>query len=1151
MAYEISEARTPYLRIYIDGNELVEHHGAVITNSLDQACAEATIRAPVSLPSTVMKWSQVSIVMGASAATARQRFLGHVVDISTSLWPGEATVVCRGLLYKTKVTYYPGQTGITVQNLTDQVIVETVLEVSGLAAGQYDIQGTGTTMGTTIPTGDTRFTWGGDQSGYQLIEDLDRICYGFRTFDGPGGTVLRRKINVLPLTSAAASFYQGTDILEGTGQISIREPQNRVEAIGWGDIYYSVAVDNPSVGTNGTGTFTIRSPLIEDGAGITAQDTAEWWIAQRNNYLVKARFQTFRDDFLPLGATIYVESLRMGINQNFVLTGYQLEIDENNTLTTTITAVSQLGLGSYNRQVASQVLDSSTPLGTPLTPTSGVPELGVPSQGTPTAENSLQADFSVSLVEKERVIIGGVATTVYTFMAEDVSQASAGTITARAWALSGGTPRGPTTGDGQTFISGVETLSGATLSLEITDSNALTATVSKSLANGAGAPTKVRELFFAANAQAEALDPDSFAYNVQALSVGNATVVANGPAWSGGSQARVGRSDDYLATAPSESSPAWSGGATTTCLWIEPDVSETNVVAGSTGGEIATSSDSGATWTVKSGPTGSSVNKVIASRFVPGQIHLIDSTGYFVSDDSGTTWRTITTRASGYIDMDLSHSRNMFVTGSGAVVDIDGLGNETTQTGISGTPVAVTANIRDDKFWVLCSNGTTWVTTTSGGSAFSAATSIPSGTPQTRGMYRDGGIPGLIYYAAGTGGAWKTLDGFDSSAGFLQLRAQGVDGAHASGDWKQIGAGLLRSSAVSSPATAILWLGIQATDLTTDVGHILKIMSDGTFEDVTPAWLADPDCISPVPGNSLGLWVIGTNASGDKKLGKTLDGGDTWTDLSSLLDIGGGNEMKWPVVGLGSVATPTIAAVDDDSVILAHDGTVGPSAGLYRSDSGGAFGVITVAADAGISFSGGRGALWSFFGKLAYQGDVSGQKYHVTDTNGSNHVHAPVTGTGSPFGAPRSSSALSAALIFVEFGDGVTPTIYKWTTGATSLVQASPASESYDQVQTNGLTRVAIAGSSGFNLSDDSGATWLASPVSLSAFSPIGLATGRRIAFHPTDADTIYIYKHENTTILRSTDAGQTWAQWLSLGLTPSGGGVSNYGQLFQVGASQ
>jgi hypothetical protein len=129
--------------------------------------------------------------------------------------------------------------------------------------------------------------------------------------------------------------------------------------------------------------------------------------------------------------------------------------------------------------------------------------------------------------------------------------------------------------------------------------------------------------------------------------------------------------------------------------------------------------------------------------------------------------------------------------GGRLVIDGDG----TPQTFITGAPseiLAITEDIGADRFYCYDSSGNTYYTTNDAGTTFTQRAALPSSaTPQMGGLWRDWTIRGLLYFAAGPDGAYKSLDGFATPGGYLKIRQRSVDGASAESTWNKIGVGSL------------------------------------------------------------------------------------------------------------------------------------------------------------------------------------------------------------------------------------------------------------------------------------------------------------------------------------------------------------------------
>src|SRR5690606_26620029 len=128
-------------------------------------------------------------------------------------------------------------------------------------------------------------------------------------------------------------------------------------------------------------------------------------------------------------------------------------------------------------------------------------------------------------------------------------------------------------------------------------------------------------------------------------------------------------------------------------------------------GCIAISTDSGATFTVKTGPSGDSVKRVIVSRFNTSEIHVLTASAWYASFDGGDTWQTVRQAAPGQVfnDLLLSHTRNVICS------DVSAGGNSPLERAEDGDDVftfpslspavtnivAVAAHIREDRFYCV------------------------------------------------------------------------------------------------------------------------------------------------------------------------------------------------------------------------------------------------------------------------------------------------------------------------------------------------------------------------------------------------------------------------------------------------------------------
>lgn len=389
-----------------------------------------------------------------------------------------------------------------------------------------------------------------------------------------------------------------------------------------------------------------------------------------------------------------------------------------------------------------------------------------PAPATPVAPSNadIMASFVILSIDKEVLADGS---DMYIVTCSDTSTSMQGTIVSRSWTASG-----PgvviTAGSEQTFTTGFTALAGSLITIEITDSNGSVGTASQSPENS-GVPIRIRKLYTMRHTP-EALDAfDGYVWRTHTPSGGRVmTCMGHGP---------IGAAEDmFLYTTDDLMTPANEviirSGIDITAVWIEPDVSANNIAAGFADGGVAISTNGGAAWTVKTSPGGDPVRRIIISRFVAGEIHCITDTGYYVSNDYGSNWAHI--RAGDFTDLQLAPARNVLVTVAGGLINAN-TGVAFTFPSLSPAVVikATTAHIRQDKFYAMDDQQRTFQQfgELSGSIAMLQGENIPEGTTQERGEYRDGVTVDMVYFAAGAGGLWKTIDGFRTPAGYLKLRA--------------------------------------------------------------------------------------------------------------------------------------------------------------------------------------------------------------------------------------------------------------------------------------------------------------------------------------------------------------------------------------------
>lgn len=769
----ILSVRRPRYLVYVGGNLLPWPIDISVTRGLDQELASVDITYPYPLPDFVAYWSQIIVLMAVDDPDPTapyqgmvRRFTGYVSQFNESLWPGAISIHADDIMVIAKYAYTPNEVDLTGE--TDITAIKRILGPPDVANGQggcgirtgLPFEGHGIAL-TELE--DTQLFWQEDQTALQVIQQIDETSMGYRTMQLASGRVVRRFLPTDPNTVGYVWHYQeGVDILEGTSTSEVVSPLNQIQVTGF-DIQYELAVpldQDPWAWYRNS--YWIRYLwLRHNGPGQTMLDIQEvtaWILSQLEKRLYRISFSSHLAIFYEGMEVIKVTSPRLKCDQNFWVQTVQEVIDSSGQYTQTITAISELIRDKQRPLVIPPVLPPVL-----ITPGTDV-ALPLPGPPTPPSNADILVNYAVDNVERELATPASIAGNegfIYTITFSDQSTSRQGTIVSRAWAATG---LGVTVAAGTepTFTTTYASLDDATISLTVTDSNGSTANLTEPVSIG-GVPVNTRKLYSCTDSTYEAFDGTEWRSRAPALG-GTVQRVAGGPWWAAGNV--VAYSADDLITPPVEVA-ALPGGEAITAIW-KHESTEGDVAVGGSAGSVAISHDKGATWTAVTSP-GSAVNFIIVSIHDATEIHVVTPEGWKKSQNAGSTWDLV--RAGSFAYLELSHSRNIVVTTAGQL-----------QKGEDGTPftgntapiVAATAHIRQDKFYAIASDGTTWVQTVEGSYSLVPGEPIPAGTPYTAGTYRDGLSVDLIYFAAQDGGLFKTLDGFRTPEGYMRLRTVGL-----------------------------------------------------------------------------------------------------------------------------------------------------------------------------------------------------------------------------------------------------------------------------------------------------------------------------------------------------------------------------------------
>lgn len=756
----------PRMTVLIDGNPIPFVLSITTTRGLDQEMATADITLPWPAPDYMRMWAQVVILIGPLPDSDYvERFTGYIVGPGASFAPGTETFHCEDVLAIAKYTYTAVEMNLV--NETDNSAIQRILtEGCGYSAGILDFgSGTGKILGDVD---DAQLFWEEGSTALSKIQEIDQVSLGWRTFGSAGGLILRRYIDTDPnVLGEVHWFYEGVDMLDGSMSAEIKDAKQEVTVTGWGDVASTATLDpenNPFDPFKNS--YWIRFKMLQrqatDAGILSTEEVATYILSQLNKNIIRVTFSTHLGVHFQAQEVIGITSTKLWVDQRFWVQSVQTSVGENGNFTQTITAISEL-----NRDVQRGImLPPILTTGTPKRP------LAIPATPTPRPILSMPplVSFRIVAVDREFAAPGAApltdhGTTHYIVTASDASSSRVGQITDRTWAAAG-TGVSVTSGSGQTFTTGFETLVGATITLTIEDEHGQTATKTLPVQTF-GVPTKMRKLYAITDSTFEAWNGTTW----NSFTPGDAVqVVANGPFY--GHLNKVAVTEDDLATPPSVDNPALPGGETITAIWRHESRRDLVVVGGSAG-SVALTSDRGQTWVAKTALS-SAVQFIIISLQHPKEFHAVTAAGWHTSTNEGGTWSLVQPGSFAYLE--LAPGRNIVVTAAGVLEQArkSTEGANVPFTGPTVPIVAATAHIRSDRFYALGNDGSTWVQDAAGSFAMVPGEPVPDGgIPVHAGTYRDGTVVDLVYFATSTG-LYKTVDGFRTPQGYYRLRQNGL-----------------------------------------------------------------------------------------------------------------------------------------------------------------------------------------------------------------------------------------------------------------------------------------------------------------------------------------------------------------------------------------
>jgi photosystem II stability/assembly factor-like uncharacterized protein len=480
------------------------------------------------------------------------------------------------------------------------------------------------------------------------------------------------------------------------------------------------------------------------------------------------------------------------------------------------------------------------------------------------------------------------------------------------------------------------------------------------------------------------------------------------------------------------------------------------------------------------------------------------------SHDSGRNWTRLVRNHpetnEEFRDLSVSFQRMMIAMANGRLL-IDGRSDAQQILPELDPPITevmtVTANIREDKFFAIDSEGRTFATIEHGGIEWEQRESIPEGTtPQWRGLWRDGDIPGLLYMALGTGGVWKHIDGFSFPEGYYQMRAPGASNSPSSAIHRRVGIDgrlsdspapgrvfLLGTDGIASRMARNQWMRVNDPDLPAGANYRLIIAARG-----------NPDR----------LYVL----SNQGHIFRSFNGGQNWTTLSH------------GIPGM-SVTGSWISPGNDEMTIYAGSGSSNEAAqGIYRTIDGGDNWQRV--------WSDGPGYQVRDFGHRTWFGGgttVPTRWVHYTDDNWQSYVVAPFSGAVGGLGGRFAASPLAPGTVY--HWRSTSTSFQRWRTGDDNPVNVKPASLGSDghirwaeATGQNTVIAIATTGASEESVvfrSPDQGDSW--SPVINPGMIEGAFYERPLVAYHP-DITNQWWAANGGTTERRvwsSTNDGLTW----------------------------
>ena len=365
--------RYPYMLVQDNGVTLPHPTSARVQVGYHIQYAQADVSF-MSLSSLPQPWDVITIVMGASEASAQLRFTGFYICPTYGYYPQSIKLTCWGKLGRASQQYHSGDTDMS-HNLsapnghgaTDQALVATLLADAGLCSYPTTgypqtnipagIGGTGRILGTISQS--AGFAADTSTSGLDFINKLDQICLGYKTWDLADGSIVRQPVTAVPgaIGTQNWTFTEGLDIVKGSNTQDITSAKNMAVVTGWTGIKngntwpVQIKQANASLMFGGNQWYSqvsMSSAMIEwdldsrrianNGQGLAADAVANWLLQEQNRWIENLTLNTPRDDMILPNQTILVNSpTRLGVDRVYYVKGTDCQITDKNNWQQTLT----------------------------------------------------------------------------------------------------------------------------------------------------------------------------------------------------------------------------------------------------------------------------------------------------------------------------------------------------------------------------------------------------------------------------------------------------------------------------------------------------------------------------------------------------------------------------------------------------------------------------------------------------------------------------------------------------------------------------------------------------------------------------------------------------------------------------------------------